>query len=249
MINRRNVLLGLATGGVTVALATGAATFRVHRSARTFPKLTDKHLATLSNIDGPSHRLLFIGNSLVLGHDVPGKIEMRASSEGYRLYMATAAANGARLVETMRLSALRALLEPDRWDAVVLQDFTQTPLRRVDRWGSLLAMHYVARKIGSTPIILFPPFPGASKHGIYHRQRWLTTTPIDPADYARRTMAHYNTLATDPQFRVAPVPERWLADGNPKLYADDGHHASTVGADLIADVLWSSLKDILPDPS
>ena len=248
MLNRRHVVFGLSASATAIGLATGAVTFRVNHAAKTTPKLTEHHLATLRNTNSTSHRVLFVGNSLVLGHDVPAQIEALAATDGYGLETATAAAGGAHLIESLRLSGLRALLDPDLWDAVVLQDFTKTSLRVFNRWGSSLAVRHIARQVRPTPVILYPPFPAAEKNHVYRQPGRMMATPTNPTDYARRTMAHYNAMAFDPQIHVAPVPNQWLADGRDALYADDGLHASAEGAALIARVLWSSLKDILPAP-
>ena len=137
-LTRRRLLLGgaaIAAGG----LAVGGFALRLHKTPRREPYLTEAHLAALANADLPRPRVLFIGNSMVLGNDLPGLVAERAAEDGVELSVATAAAGGARLVETVRLPGLGPLLARE-WDAVVAQDFTKTPLRAPDRWGSRRAM-------------------------------------------------------------------------------------------------------------
>jgi lysophospholipase L1-like esterase len=65
-------------------------------------------------------------------------------------------------------------------------------------------------------------------------------------DFARRTTAFYEDIASESGFSVAPVPQDWVAAGNPDLYAPDGHHASAAGAAFAAATLWAHIKVHLP---
>lgn len=244
-MNRRAVLIGGIAGGSVAALGTGALTFRLHKTPHRRPALTEDHLATLGDALPSGLRVLFIGNSLVVGHKLPQRVADKAAADGLALHVAMAAASGAHLVETLRINAFRAGLDPDFWDAVVVQDFTETALTPFDRWGSRIAIQRIARAVNPAPIILYPPFPGRAGHRIYRRRGLFSPAPSDPADYAAQTSAHYKGLADRFGYHYAPVPERWLAADDPGLYAGDGHHASAAGADFIADVLWEVIGGVL----
>ncbi len=246
MINRRRVMMGAAAGLLTAGTAGSATlTFRWHQTPRRHPFLTDAHLQQLPMPpDGPP-RVLFIGNSLLLHHDVPGRVARLAQAEGMALRPALAAANGARLVETMRIKALADVMRPGMWEALVLQDFTRTPLRLLDRVGSLRAMSTMVKRVGPVPVLLFPPWPARAGHPVYRDAGRLTPEPANPEDYAARTMRHYHNLARHLNARVAPVPDRWLEARNPALYVPDRLHASPEGAGFVAEVLWEELRGML----
>ena len=245
-MNRRVFILSAAALTGVTALG-GVATLRLHNSPRTDPFLTVSHLSGIEAANLPRPRILFIGNSMVLGHDVPAKVAALAKTDGHDISAATAAANGARLIETIRVSQMNSVLKPELWDAVVLQDFTETPLRAPDRWGSALAMRRIAGKVAPAKILLYPPWPGDVGHPIYDDAGRLKAQPENPSDYAARTMAHYSRVARANGFALAPVPQVWLeavATGE-RLYDQDGHHANARGATLAARVLWDSLKPLL----
>jgi hypothetical protein len=187
---------------------------------------------------------------MVLRHDVPDLVAKEASRDGVTLDVATAAARGARLVETIRLPALDALMRPGMWDAIVLQDYTGTPLRVFDRWGSAWAIGTVMARTAPTPIVLFPPWPAAEGNRVYAHAGLFADTPDDPEDYADRTMAFYDRVAARHGARVALVPRAWRAavDAGQDLYAPDGHHANPAGAALVARILWDCLREVLARP-
>ena len=188
--------------------------------------------------------MLFIGNSMLMRHDVPARVAGLAAQEGVTLRPALAAAQGARLIETLRIEALDQVMQAGAWEALVLQDFTKTPLRAVDRWGSAHAIRALARRVSPTPVILAPPWPARADAGVYRDAGTLTAVPASPEDYANRTMAHYTSVARDIPAAVAPIPTRWLS-ASQELYAPDGHHANPDGADVMAATIWTTLKQVL----
>lgn len=249
-IKRRDLLFGLTGGAAFLAMAgTGALTLRLHRSPERLPFLSDAHLQSLLAAEIPAPRVLFVGNSMVLNHDLPKLVAGLAAKDGVELNVATAAASGARLIETIRIDLFRELLVQVPWDVAVLQDFTKTPLRAPDRWGSAFAVRRAAGLLGETPIVLYPPFPASAGQSVYASAGRFSTTPRDPADYARRTMVHYSGMADAHGLKVAPVPERWLEAAGPGFYASDGHHPSKAGSEFVASVLWPVIKAFLPDGS
>lgn len=247
-MNRRRAI-GLLFGGAATVSA-GAATvgtFRWHSTPRRTPYLTAEHLKSLNATEFPKPSVLFIGNSMVLRHDVPARTVTAASADGIALSVATAAANSARLIETIRHPNLAPLLQPNRWSAIVLQDFTRTPLRAPDRWGSLYAMNWVARRATDTPTVLYPPWPALARHRVYRDAGFLASIPSDPADYTARTLKFYKDAAASSGFQLSDVPTAWanaIAAGE-RLHDSDGFHANEKGATLAAQVLWKTIKGIL----
>lgn len=239
-------MLGASAGAVALA-GVGGAALRLHRSPQRRSQLSDEHLRTLGAVEGERPRVLFVGNSMILRNDLPGLVARRAAEDGAPIAAATAAANGARLIETLRIGAFRGALGGGKWDVVVLQDFTKTPLRWVDRLGSALAIDAMARLAAPATIVLYPPFPAAEGSSVYRSSGFLSATPEDSADYAQRTEAHYAAIANRHGFRVAPIPARWIASDNPSRYVPDGLHPSEAGSAFIADILWSEIRAALAD--
>lgn len=250
-MNRRRALKIFGTGLAMTAVAAGiggtaAMTFRWHGTARRAPFLTDGHLAGLARPEDPGPRVLFIGNSYTLQHDIPGRVAAHAAAEGRQIRVAMAAAHGARLVQTQRIPALQTVLRDGAWDALVLQDFSDTPLRITDRWGSAHAMARLTRQAGSPPVVLYPTFALPPDHRIYHAgPTSLRAVPRDPADMAARITAFYGGVAEAHGWVRAPVTEA-LFDDIEGWIADDRHHLNAAGAEVVARVLWDSLRDILP---
>ncbi|MEM6498884.1 MAG: hypothetical protein AAF709_19455 [Pseudomonadota bacterium] len=183
---------------------------------------------------------------MVINNDLPSMVAALATKDGIALSTAAASANGARLVETLRVDGFRELLKDVRWDAIVVQDFTKTPLWISDRWGSSWAIKEIAN-VSQRPIVLYPPFPAVAEHAVYRSTGPLITTPKDPADYAARTLAHYSRLAAREGVHLANVPEAWMTNATPDFYASDGLHPSNKGSAFIASILWPVIRTVLAE--
>ncbi|SDN62220.1 hypothetical protein SAMN05216196_1011097 [Lutimaribacter pacificus] len=241
-MNRRRMLLLAGMGLAATGAAGAGAVLRLHSTPRRTPLLTGAHMSELLARELSRPRVLFIGNSMLLRHDVPTRVAGLAKADGVPIGVATLAATGARLVETMRIAGIGAVLRRG-WDTVVVHDFTGTPLRAVDRWGSALAIGRIARLAAPAPLLLCPPFPAATGHPVYERAGLLARVPDGPRDFADRTMAHYGGLGHP----VTDLPHRWLdaVGAGQGLYARDGHHASVAGADFMAERIWDALRGML----
>ena len=241
-MRRRHLLFSGGCALLGIGVAGGAWAARLHESPKQSPKLTEEHLASLSESTLPSPRVLFVGNSLVLMNDLPAVVRDLAAREGRVLATGTAAAGGARLVQTVRLPGMLQAVRAG-WDAVVVQDFTRTPLRLSDRWASARAVGMIARAAGPAPILLYPPWPARADHFVYRDPGPVTVRPDDPTDYAARTMAHYQSMGR----HVVPVPDAWLAapEEGRALYARDGLHPSKQGTALAARLIWDHLKTMI----
>ena len=241
-MNRRQALWLAAAGTAGVGLAGYGAAFRLHRTPNRTPFLTDDHLKSLSETNIEHPRILFVGNSMILRNDLPAKVRALADKDGRQIYPATAAADGARLVETLRIPGVNTVLRAG-WDAVVLQDFTKTPLRAIDRWASSHAIATMAKMATSARILLFPPWPAVAENHVYRDPGFMTARPDNPEDFANRTMSHYENLGLP----VAPVPGKWLQAVNQgaDLYHMDGHHPNEAGTAFVAEILWDHLKKMV----
>lgn len=242
-MNRRQMLFLTGAGGLAAAGLLGAGgTFRWHRSPQRTPFLTDSHLSALANTNLQRPRVLFVGNSMILRNDLPAMVQALSERDGPVLHTATAAADGARLVETLRIPAFSEVLAAG-WDVIVAQDFTKTPLRVTDRWGSAWAIRKIARLDASAKLLLYPPWPAAAGNHVYRDPGRLTLRPEGPADFAARSMAHYASLGHP----MVPVPLAWLdmPEAGAALYAPDGHHPNPDGTAFVAGLIWDKLKTMI----
>lgn len=247
VMRRRQIIAG-SVAALAVPLSGAAfATLRWHASPRRTPYLTDAHLQKLRDLrSGPEQRVLFVGNSMTLQHDLPAAVADLAVAEGYRLQVGTAAARGARLVETWRIDAFLAVLEQG-WDVLVLQDFSTTCLRAPDRWGSAFAMREMARAARASEVLLYPTWAFPPRHSVYLKGAGaFSNPPADPAAFARCITAHYAGIAQARGWVYAPVTEAMGPDATPFL-EDDLHHPNGNGTALIAATLWDRLRPLLRD--
>ncbi len=249
-MTRRKVLAGMLGG---LMLAGGA---RAGEVPRREPYLTDAWLERLADRYGPDlpperpRRVLFVGNSITLNHDVPARVRALAQAAGIRIETAMAAASGARLRDTARIGLLEPVLREGHWDVLVLQDYTTTPFRGADRAASEETMVRLAEVARPKRVVLYPPWPRAARHGFYARPaEGFDVRPQDPAEFAGATMEFYGRVAAAHGFDVAPVPQAWMAavaEGR-ALYDSDDYHASEEGAELAAQVLWEQLQAVLAE--
>lgn len=245
-LKRRSVVLGLL--GCAAGLAHPA---RAADIPKREPYLTDAWLDELAHEFLPPQatnarpiRVLFVGNSITLNHDVPSRVAAEAERSGVAISAAMAAASGARLRETAQIDRFGRLLREGSWDVLVLQDYTTTPLRANERQASARTMARLAEIAQPRKVVLYPPWPRAPRHRFYAtRLADLDRVPRDPAEFAEATMQFYGEVAGANGFAVAPVPEVWLravAEQRP-VYDRDDYHASEEGATLAASVLWQQM--------
>jgi hypothetical protein len=244
-VRRRAVLTGaLGLAGLGAA-GTAAVSLRWHSSPRREPYLTQAHLEGLRDLAAAPARVLFVGNSFTLMHDIPGQVARAAATETVPVQIAMAAANGARLVESWRIGALRAVLR-DGWDVLVLQDFSATVLRAPDRWGASHAMRAMAREAAAGAVLIYPNWALPAGHPVYRGAGgFLAATPADRDDFAARITVFYEGLAAREGWHRAPVTEA-LHDDIARFTAADGHHLNAQGSARVSAVLWKSLRGLLP---
>ncbi|MEL7012626.1 MAG: hypothetical protein AAFO72_05035 [Pseudomonadota bacterium] len=245
--NRRTLL---ALGAATFTTFGGGVAYRTGRfgaPVRRTPDLTDARLDITASDAKRSNkpRVLVIGNSATIHAQFFDRLRQEAGGE---VHLARASANGARLVQSLRISRLRKLVREVNWDAVVLQDFSSTPLHPADRLGSRIAISQFAHLAGAVPIVLFPHWPSASGHHVYRGGLGSGfSIPDNPGDYANRAEAHYQRCANHVNGMLAPVLNDWMAalDRGEPLYDQDRHHASSAGARLAAAALWPAIQSAL----
>ena len=74
-------------------------------------------------------RVLFVGNSFIFVHDLPGLLVHVSKSLGRDVQVANSTIGGCTLyAQTAASSARTAALLHERWDAIVLQEYSALPL-------------------------------------------------------------------------------------------------------------------------
>lgn len=184
-----------------------------------------------------SYRVLFIGNSFTLHHNVPRLVDNLAAENGVTLHVAAVAYNGRTLSEAVRDPQLVQLAIDIEPDILILQEHSQEPLTAMGRARSAKAM---ARLRGLAPNgVLFPAWPRQDRHPLYR----AAGMPQDPDEMAKTIIKHHAQQARALRMLAAPIPQAWLraAQAGMHLYSDDGYHASPAGAWLAAVTLASTM--------
>lgn len=181
-------------------------------------------------------RILFIGNSFVARHDVPGQVAALAATAGRRVEPTTITAGGASLRRHLNSGAIGKVAAATRFDRCVLQEQSTLPIRNAARF------HANVRDVVSVLTAATPSRGRAPRILLY--QTWARQA--DPDDQARLTAA-VAAVAADLALTIAPVGQAWQrvlagadrasAPGAIGLYDRDGRHASLAGAFLAAAVI------------
>lgn len=184
-------------------------------------------------------RVLFIGNSFTIGHNVPALVGSLAQDAGLNWQMMMIAQPGMTLTRHIYETRLFEFLQALQPDALVVQDHSTEPLTIEGRQRSAYALSQIKR-VSPVPMIMFATWPRRQSHPFYSKWAHVNMTP-------RQMMAivesHYQFEASRLGATVAPVGRAWMdaTDGGLHLFADDGYHASPSGALLASLVVARAL--------
>jgi hypothetical protein len=191
-------------------------------------------------------RVLFVGNSYTLYHDVPAQVaELVASLGGTRQTIEPhSVLQGGADWKLHRESLGTPARIAEGFDVVVLQGKSTDPLLArfgFARHGAALAC--LARRHGAR-VIFVQTWAWAADHPSY-RDRWTRRSPEAWAAHVRRA---YARLALVTSAEIAPVGDAWLRAlrqaPSLDLHDADRHHASAIGAHLAALVLASTIARV-----
>ena len=217
-------------------------------------------------------RVLFVGNSYTLYHDVPAQVaalvaslgrssveEPPTSVEGRQGQPPTSVEDRRGQPPTIEPHSVlqggadwklhrESLGTPARiaegFDVVVLQGKSTDPL--LARFGFArhgAALACLARRHGAR-VIFVQTWAWAADHPSY-RDRWTRRSPEAWAAHVRRA---YARLALVTSAEIAPVGDAWLRalqqTSSLDLHDADRHHASAIGAHLAALVLASTIARV-----
>ena len=191
-------------------------------------------LCALASLAGqtPSLRVLFLGNSLTDGHDVPSLVQAMAKLQGVALDY-TAVAPGGYSIEDHWRDNHQALLRQQHFDVLILQQGPSTLPESQDnlrQWA--VTWSDEARRHGTSP----------SLYMIWPVQTQARGFALVSQSY--RNAARFADAA------IFPAGEVWEdvleADSSLALYSNDGLHATPSGAFLAAMVIARGLVGLDP---
>lgn len=197
--------------------------------------------------DRMTRRVLFVGNSYTRFNDLPGMVAelSRSAARGPLLVTSREARGGFNLRMHWRNRRLRQLIRARRFDVVVLQDHSLSPIEAPDEMTEYARRfsRYVSDAGART--ILFQTWARAPRSRDYRR---LELEGHD--DMLARIDAVYAALGDELHVSVAPVGHAWrqAIDTLPRisLHRRDGTHPAMPGSYLAACVLYGTLTGLDP---
>lgn len=177
-------------------------------------------------------RVLFIGNSLTAGNDVPGLVQAMGALQGVTVEIATVAPGGYAIEDHWRDGNQR-LLESGGFDVVVLQQGPSTLAEsqaNLREWAVTWANF--ARRLGVRPALYMI---------------WPVRTQANGFELVSQS---YRNAATAAGAEIFPAGEAWQAalrsDALLGLYQSDDLHATPAGSFLAAMVIARGLVSLDP---
>lgn len=178
---------------------------------------------------GAATRVLFIGNSLTYGNDLPAMVRAVAESAGTPMATEMVAMGGVSLEDHWTFGSARSAVAAGRWDVVVLQQGPSgLPSSRAHLREWTLRWAEAIRAAGAQPA-LYMPWPDAGRMSAY--------------DSVARS---YREAASAAGAMLVPGSEAWQAawrrDPELALYGPDGFHPTPLGTYVVAVAAWARLS-------
>jgi hypothetical protein len=182
---------------------------------------------------GPAVRILFLGNSLTAGNDVPGLVKAMAEAGGVPVFVHALTPGGVGMEDHWNNPQTREMVGWGRWTHVVLQQGPSSrPESQADlkKWAEIWGREI--RVQGATPVF-YMVWPVKSEPQMF---------PEVAKSYRAGAEAAKGT--------VAATGEAWQEllrlDPTAELYSDD-LHATPLGSYLAALVLTHRLTGVKPE--
>jgi hypothetical protein len=189
---------------------------------------------------GAGARVLFIGNSLTQGNDVPGMVRALAAAAGLNWHVDAQLLGGAGLQDHWERGLAQAKIQSGNWDAVVLQQGPSSlPESRADLRQWTAEFDALVRQGGGRSA-LYMVWPDLSRFEWFDRVR-----------------DSYALAARDVDGWFLPAGEAWRAawaEGpGLQLYGGDGFHPTVAGSWAAALAIFAGLSgrstEDLPAPA
>jgi hypothetical protein len=173
-------------------------------------------------------RVLFIGNSLTYGNDLPGMVRALAKAAGQEMFVDSVTFGGFSLDDHWSHGAAPKAIASRQWDVVVLQHGPATlPESRAAFRAAVKEYDRDIRKAGARPAF------------------YMVWPPRDRIAYFDAVRESYSLSASDVDGIFIPAGEAWRAawKRNPDapLYAGDGFHPSVAGSYAAALSIYGML--------
>lgn len=179
-----------------------------------------------------SVRVLFVGNSLTMAHDLPSLVQAMAATGGVKLTYDTCTSGGSNLEDHWNRGRCRRTLSQGKWDFVVLQQGPSTQpdsQAHLREWGKKWAEE--ARKRGARTAFYM----------VWPQQGQRNGFELVSQSYRNASIAAKGLLL--------PAGDAWqgvIEKGGVRLYQPDGLHPTIEGSYLAALVLTQGLTGVKP---
>ncbi len=181
---------------------------------------------------GPGVRVLFVGNSLTMAHDLPSLVQAMAATGGVKLTYDTCMSGGSNLEDHWNRGRCRRTLSQGKWDFVVLQQGPSTQpdsQAHLREWGKKWAEE--ARRRGARTAVYM----------VWPQQGQRNGFELVSQSYRNASIAAGGLLL--------PAGDAWqsvIQQGGVRLYQPDGLHPTVEGSYLAALVLTHGLTGVKP---
>jgi lysophospholipase L1-like esterase len=181
----------------------------------------------------PKLRVLFIGNSLTEGNDLPHLVQAMAAAGGVKMKVAAVTPGGQGLEDQWNGGVAKTTLTDGKWDFVVLQQGPSSQLAsqaHLKKWATKWAD--LIREQGAQPALYMVwPFQGQQKG-------------------FELVAKSYRAAAKAAEAKILPAGEAWqeALSRDPKivLYQADNLHPTPAGSYLAALVISRGLTGVAP---
>jgi hypothetical protein len=224
--------LAILTVAVPAALGSSASAARPSGAAQT-PRCSSLRRGGLC-------RVLFIGNSYTYVNDLPAMFARLAASAHRRAATAMLATGGATLADHAASPATATAIGERRWNAVVLQEQSQSPalegLRQASMYPAARTLVALVRGARERPLFYLTPA---------HRDGWPEQGLPDYASMQSAVDFGYLAIARELAVPVVPAGAAWAAavgsGEGARLWQPDGSHPTLTGTYLTACVFYAAL--------
>ena len=190
--------------------------------------------------------ILFIGNSYTM--QSRGTLEKLLKSEQVKWNMTHICKGGFTLEKHLKDDKNKSLIQSKKWDAIILQEQSQTPAYSNLRKGYLSALANIAKlnKKTQSPIYLFTSW--GRRDG--DKQNIKTSPTYEVMQ--KKLNEGFSEGKKKYKMKLLPIAGLWekVRKENPELgrelYKNDGSHPSSKGAFLVALSLYCTIENLDP---
>lgn len=187
-------------------------------------------------------RVLFIGNSYTRFNFLPRQVARLSESvpDGPRVRTRWETHGGFDLRRHWRRAHIRRLVRSGRFDKVVIQDHSLSPINHPDRLAEYARRFHDMTSAAGAQLVLFETWARHPANRLYRRG-----SVTGPQEMLARVQSVYGALGRELGALVAPVGHAWMRAHEElpemRLHRRDGTHPALEGTYLSACVLYRTL--------